>query len=285
MSVNRIGTIPNPLAGYTTGKTKKPQAENAFALQNHTVQKSQMPGGAFVLHYFDNEEGDRSLGAACGTDYSVTVYEPKDFDPANPVYKVKLWDKDGNVTERMVDVTKVDPANSDFIDMYAYSCYVTQNGSCPNAESAFMGADMGSYGPDGRTYKDLFAAKNWIKEVGDMMDMQYNAGNMQGYLFYKKFFDFLMKDKLGNEDSETGQIDSKADESESRSEVVVKPDGSKVLLVTTQVGGLQTVTSVELSKPDKLQGRGIQDGSIINDSVKNVVGDKANEQNSSINDN
>ncbi|MDE7310437.1 MAG: hypothetical protein K2N87_02270, partial [Eubacterium sp.] len=25
----------------------------------------------------------------------LTVYQPKDFDPANPVYKVKVWDKSG----------------------------------------------------------------------------------------------------------------------------------------------------------------------------------------------
>ena len=40
--------------------------------------------------------------------YSLTVYQPNDFDPANPVYKVKAWDKDENVTERMVDVSKID---------------------------------------------------------------------------------------------------------------------------------------------------------------------------------
>lgn len=49
----------------------------------------------------------------CGTDYSLTVYQPNDFEPAIPVYKVKAWDKDGNVTERMVDVSKIDKKTSD----------------------------------------------------------------------------------------------------------------------------------------------------------------------------
>lgn len=49
--------------------------------------------------------------------YSLTVYQPNDFDPANPVYKVKAWDKDENVTERMVDVSKIDKKNSDYIGL------------------------------------------------------------------------------------------------------------------------------------------------------------------------
>ena len=32
---------------------------------------------------------------------------------------MKVWDKDGNVTERMVDVSKVDTTGSDYIDMFA----------------------------------------------------------------------------------------------------------------------------------------------------------------------
>lgn len=39
------------------------------------------------------------------------------------------------------------------------------------------------------------------------------------------------------------------DEGETRTEVVVKPDGSKVLMITVTVGGQEAVTSVELSKP------------------------------------
>lgn len=55
----------------------------------------------------------------CGTDYSLTVYQPNDFEPAIPVYKVKAWDKDGNVTERMVDVSKIDkkPVINDWISV------------------------------------------------------------------------------------------------------------------------------------------------------------------------
>lgn len=186
------GTAGYGLTGYTAGKTQKSMGGSNFASQANNVQKSQMASGAFELHYFDSPDGERAVSAACGTDYSVTVYEPKDFDAANPVYKVKTWDKEGNITERMVDVSEVDPEDSDFIDMYAYSCYLAESGKCPDALSYFMGSDTARYGMEGRTYEDLTHKINWVDAVKEMMMMQYDAGNLQGYLGYKKFFDTLM---------------------------------------------------------------------------------------------
>ena len=49
---------------------------------------------------------------------------------------MKVWDKDGNVTERMVDVSKVDTTGSDYIDMFAYSSHLLASWKCPGAQSA-----------------------------------------------------------------------------------------------------------------------------------------------------
>lgn len=202
MSVNGISqagpfTRGYPVTGYGRKETEKNAVEEAFSGRMDQVRKSQSSGGNFVLHYFDNEEGDRSVSACCGEDYSVTVYEPKGFDPADPVYKVKIWDKDGNVTERMVNVSEVDPKNSDFIDMYAYAAHVSESGQCPDALSSFMGSDTAVYGTRQRTYQDLTNKVNWVDAVKEMMQMQYDAGNLQGYLGYKRFFDFLCDDSNG----------------------------------------------------------------------------------------
>ena len=59
---------------------------------------------------------------------SISVYKTPDFDPANPVYKVKTWDREGNVTEQMVDVSKVDPKNCDTAEMYAYTANLKESG-------------------------------------------------------------------------------------------------------------------------------------------------------------
>lgn len=155
-------------------------------------QKAQASSGGFVLH-ISNEEDGKAIGAMCGADHSVTVYKPKDFDAENPVYKVKIWDKDGNATERMVDITKVDPKNSDFIDMFAYSGHLSATGECPSAQSSFIHSSANQHSLDERTYKDLFKETNWVNALADAMQTQYAAGNLEGYLNYKPFCDFLTK--------------------------------------------------------------------------------------------
>lgn len=153
-------------------------------------QKTQMPSGTFELHISNDTDGE-AVGASCGTDYSVTVYKPKDFDSANPIYKVKVWDKEGNTTERMVDVSQVDPADCDYIDMFAYSSHLSVNGECRSAQSSFMHSAGNPHGADGRTYRDLFQNTDWVSRLAEAMQTQYDAGNIEGYLSYKPFWDFL----------------------------------------------------------------------------------------------
>lgn len=39
------------------------------------------------------------------------------------------------------------------------------------------------------------------------------------------------------------------EESETKTEIIVKPDGSRVLVITTMTGGLETTMSLEIAKP------------------------------------
>lgn len=50
------------------------------------------------------------------------------------------------------------------------------------------------------------------------------------------------------EDEERTQEKSKSD-----TEIITRPDGSKVLMITNQIGGMQTVTSIKLSGPNPFQ--------------------------------
>lgn len=218
MSIYSVGAAGYPAVGYGYEYRNRTGSKTEIGGYSETVQKSEMAGGAFVLHYFDNEDGERTAGAACGKDYSISAYIPKDFDPENPVYKVKIWDKDGNVTERMVDLTKVDPENSDFIDMFAYSSYLESSGKCPGAQSAFMGSHANQYDTDGMRYDDLFDKTNWVGRLKDMMQMQYRCGNLKGYLEYKNFRDFLEEDRMNMTDSSTEQYEKMAAESASSRE-------------------------------------------------------------------
>ncbi len=205
MSIYGVGISAYSATGYGYTRTGQTTASRNHTNCTETVQKSEMAGGSFVLHYFDNEDGEKTVGAACGTDYSISAYIPKDFDPENPVYKVKVWDKDGEVMERMVDVSKVDPENSDYIDMFAYASYLESSGKCPGAQSAFMGSSGNPYDMGDRRYDDLFEKTNWMGKLKEFMQMQYDAGNLMGYMEYKKFYDFLGTDNAMESSGVSGQ--------------------------------------------------------------------------------
>ncbi len=52
---------------------------------------------------------------------------------------------------------------------------------------------------------------------------------------------------------ETKDEERTQEESKSDSEIITRPDGSKVLMITNQIGGMQTVTSIKLSEPTPFQ--------------------------------
>ena len=193
MSVSAIGTAQYLATEYGAKKAAQRTAGKSFAgHMDNAVQKTQMPSGAFELHISNDIDG-KVIGAGCGNDYSFTVYEPKDFDPANPVYKMKVWDKDGNVTEQSADMSKVDARNSDYLSMYAYSSYLTAMGIYSGAQSALTGANALQYGPGGFGYGNLFGRTNWMNVLQNAMQSQYSAGNLQGYMSYKGYYDTLSK--------------------------------------------------------------------------------------------
>lgn len=78
--------------------------------------------------------------------------------------------------------------------------------------------------------------------------MQYRAGNLKGYMEYKKFLQTLEQEKEEKEK----KIKSEKEESRVETNVEVKPDGSRVLVMTRTLGGMATSMSIELSKPTSM---------------------------------
>lgn len=180
------GTASHPV--YTSGKAAGNVQNNNFSQQINRAKA----GNVHTLHWFDSAEGDKPLGAlGDGGNSSITVYKPKDFDPENPVYKVKEWDAEGNVAERTVDVSKVDAESSGRAEMFAYACYLTDSGQYPEAQSTFCRIPVSDEQPE--NLSDSFRAGkfNWLELAKGFMQMQYDAGNLRGYLAYKKFVDYF----------------------------------------------------------------------------------------------
>lgn len=63
-----------------------------------------------------------------------------------------------------------------------------------------------------------------------------------------------------------GQNREVSDEGRTKSEIVVRPDGSRVLMITMSIGGMEAVTSVEISKPtdDQFLGKDIKGDADVN---------------------
>ena len=157
---------------------------------------TEMPSANLTLHI--SHEGDEEKSVSAWSDANagrnVTVYQPKDFDPSNPMYRMKIWDENDNLLEeRMVDLRNIDPSKADSYDMFALSAYGEKSGECPDAISRFtmmhakqeieQTAQKGSYSLD--------TVENWMDILSGILKEQYEMGFMEGFLKNKAYMDFL----------------------------------------------------------------------------------------------
>lgn len=182
-------------AKTTQKKTGKNMPGTCFASQAASKAQAAKAQGPLVLHgKNDADEGESVVGSSVNaqTGVSIAVYKSRDFDASHPVYHVKVWDGDGKLTDRMVDISKIDPKNSDEVEMSAYAWHLSSSGQCPNAFMKFASArSYNQTSQDDYSAKSIFEKLNWVDIIRDFMQMQYDANNMKGYLDYKKLLDFL----------------------------------------------------------------------------------------------
>ncbi len=238
-------------AGYEEKAAENASAGKAPDMWNVTCSSNNL-----VLHGTDTADGEvvtAWVNVAAGT--SMTVYRPDGFDSQHPVYKVKMWEESGKVTECMVDIEKVDPTKCNALEMYAYSAHLSSSGEYPGALERFLMAQAHQRDSiSGYSGKNLLDKTDWLKVLEKVMQMQSQVGNLQGYLDYKGFHDFLSKKAAqGQAGDGKGKTEK---ESQVDANVQVKADGSRILVMTRRLGGMATTTSVEISKPTKLPNEG-----------------------------
>ncbi|MCH5262447.1 MAG: hypothetical protein J1F42_05990 [Lachnospiraceae bacterium] len=96
---------------------------------------------------------------------------------------------------------------------------------------------------------------NGIGNLYDRTNTTYQSGK-----YAPSFTEFLDKINENRDDvsdmsvkesteEKSGSKKEMPDEEKTKTEVVVRPDGSKILMITVDVGGTEAVTSVELAKP------------------------------------
>ena len=182
--------------GYVNKRAQRAASENSFAKEIVGTAQASRTGANAVLHGSDEDTGDIAISSWADVvdGSSTTVYKTKDFDPENPIYKVKTWDAAGNVTERMVDVSKVDPENCDTMELYAYTSHLKESGKGDFKETVLKAAvakavknaeqkSSGSWNYLGKV--------NWVDTVKDLMQSAFDYGDLKGYMEWKKFLSFL----------------------------------------------------------------------------------------------
>ena len=193
MSVSGIGVAGTPVTGYEARRTERNVAGGDFA-----KQAAEAAQATATLHGAEEGSGDITIfsGAEIASGSSYSVYKTPDFDPANPVYKVKIWDNSGNVTERMVDVSKVDPKNCDTVEMYAYTADLKESGK-GSFEDTVLKAAVAKAVKNAEQRSSAswnFSEKtDWVEIVKDIMQSEYSYGDLKGYMEWKKFLSFLDK--------------------------------------------------------------------------------------------
>ncbi len=198
MSISGIGSAGYPVVGYETRKTERSVTGGNFTKQ--VAEKAQAAGQAqtVTLHGADERGGDIAVSSWVDvvSGSSISVYKPQDFDPSNPMYRVKTRDASGNVKEQTVDVSKVDSKNCDTAEMYAYTASLKENGK-GSFEDTVLKAAVAKAVKNAEQKSSgswSFSEKvDWMEIVNGIMQSKYSYGDLKGYMEWKKFLGFLDK--------------------------------------------------------------------------------------------
>ena len=149
-----------------------------------------------TLHMSDGGNSGNALTAMGFPDgTSASVFQADDYNPADPEYRVRYWDKEGNYTDTMVKVKDIDPQNASYLEMLAYTTYGDVEGLTKNAFGNFMSAAGGVNGDLSYNADSINGKKDYMSTIREYMQLQYESNNLSGYLSYKELYDY-MNDKI-----------------------------------------------------------------------------------------
>ena len=97
----------------------------------------------------------------------------------------------GDMKELKLDPRNIDPRNSDFAEMYAYSCYLSDTGANDDSPATF--AKLTS---DYRMSEfDTAEKRDWIELAEMSMQSHYRAGNLKDYMDIRMFIEAVNSQK------------------------------------------------------------------------------------------
>lgn len=178
------------ISGITNYNNTQQYIKNSNNKSNHSaVQMNTSSNITLCMHDAEGNKATTCVGFPNGG--SASVFKSDSYTESNPEYLVKYWDKNGNEQETVVNPKEVTPSNASFIEMMAYSTYLDAQGYTSNAFGDFITSAMGTEVSINYDYNNINKKFDFKTMVKGFMEMQYNAGNLAGYLSFKKFYDYM----------------------------------------------------------------------------------------------
>jgi len=175
------------------------------------------------------------------TGESANVYRADGYSEDNPVYLVKGIDQNGNPYEQTVDVSKVDPNHCSYTEMLALQVHI---GNRSDKDFLTM-----SILKDKADHVSYYEKADYLSMAYGLMEDMKTLGNWDGYLRYGKWINDISREKEKQAAGEQGEKRREDNEEKSETEILMKADGSKVMMTTIRIGGTEAVMSVEIARP------------------------------------
>lgn len=251
MSVNRVGTSHYP-AWQEAGRMQKNGSGIGFASRmadmvgtnasengrkaNAATGRNHYVGGDTVSIYSMGVYSRKDISASQDLDLPIETERYKIEDATYvegvPAYKIKDKETERGlyIREDQLMVQKDEKTGLKFvINMdQPFSCNVLMTGEL----KGLLDEIAGKRGIEDSNYQ------TWLSKFNSAKLLDTDAEPLNH---------FSNRRVLSNE--ELGQVGSQ--KSETKTEIIVKPDGSRVLVMTMSVGGMETTMSLEISKPTK----------------------------------
>ena len=194
--------------------------------------------------------------------HGISASYADDYSEGNPVIKVRVETPHG-VEEHHIDVREVDPRNATEIEMFALCSYADANGQGTGSASGSWQVLMYHISNAGHNgYLEMpnsldkcsTEKKNWVEAARSAVDDYMNGGLYRQAMDGRKLLDIFDShiEKYFNQEEEPEEEKKELEESTTDTDIVVKPDGSRVLVMTTHVGGMSATVSMKLSEPTKM---------------------------------
>ena len=183
-----IGAVSQPYS-FNYNRTQKNMINSKTAYSPATAS-------SITLNYFSNNGGDHALTCVGTPDGgSASVFKSDAYSELNPEYKVKYWDKDGSEKEYLINPREVNPEEASYMEMLAYTTYADVQGYTKDGFGHFITAAGGVNQDQSYSLGNIDTKQNFKTIVAEMMKLQYDNNNLEGYLSYKQLFDYMGHEK------------------------------------------------------------------------------------------